>query len=75
MGKALGLGFDDVVVPAAGYRDLLDALYVLEAALSDVERDLRRSREPEEYRNAFQHLYAAAAGLRGVAPDPTALGA
>jgi hypothetical protein len=62
------------VVPADGYRSLLDALYVLEAALTDVERDLRRSRRAEEYRRAFQHLYAAAAGLRGAAPEPTALG-
>lgn len=73
LGHQLGLRSGDVVVSAQAHRSLQDRLYVLEAALSDVERDLRGSTGAEEYRRAFQHLYAAAAALRGAAPEPVAL--
>ena len=51
-------------------RGLNDRLYVLEAALDDVERDLRAD---GDHRAAFQHLYAAAAGLRHATLEPSAV--
>jgi hypothetical protein len=46
---------------------------VLESALDDVENDLRGRATAEEYRRAFQHLYAAAAQLRDSCVDPRAV--
>ena len=37
---------------------------MLESALDDVEGDLKGRRGAEDYKRAFQHLYAAAAPLR-----------
>jgi hypothetical protein len=40
-----------------------DALYVLEAAIEDVEGDLSRSAEPDDYRAAVDWLLQAARPL------------
>lgn len=64
----MGLDSGEVVVSAVGLERLGDRLTVLEAALDDVESDLRGSRADEDYRAAFRHLYAAAAALRGSRP-------
>lgn len=69
----MGLDSGEALVDAGALRTLRDRLYVLESALDDVERDMRGVDDPEEYRAAFRHLYAAAAGLRGAAPEPSAL--
>jgi hypothetical protein len=60
-------------VDAAALETLRDRLYVVEAALDDVEADLRGRAPLEEYRRAFQHLYAAAAPLRNAAVEPVAV--
>ena len=57
----------------AALRRLRDRLYVLESALDDVEGDLRGRAGPEEYKRAFQHLYAAAAQLRDSCVEPRAV--
>lgn len=59
----MGLERSETLVAAGALQDLNDRLYVLEAALQDVEQDLRA--DPSDHRRAFQHLYAAAALLRG----------
>ena len=51
-----------------------DALYVLEAGLQDVESDLRGRPTLTDYKQAFQHLYAAAAPLRDLRVEPRAVG-
>ena len=61
----MGLDSGEAIVSADALEELGDRITILEAALEDVEQDLRRSDDPDEYRAAFQHLYAAAAGLRG----------
>ncbi len=43
--------------------DLKDKLYVLEAAVEDVERDLAESSEPADVRAALDWLLAAARPL------------
>ena len=73
LGERMGLDRGDALVDADALEDLRDRLYVLESALDDVEHDLRGSPDPDEYRVAFRHLYAAAAQLRGRAVEPKAL--
>lgn len=43
--------------------ELKDRLYVLEAAIEDVERDLTESSEPDDVRTALDWLLAAARPL------------
>jgi hypothetical protein len=69
----MGLDSGEALVPAGGLLALRDALYALEAALDDVEEDLRGRPPLEEYRAAFRHLYGAAAQLRGAALEPIAM--
>ena len=65
MGWRMGLGTGEAVVSTQPLNQLGDRLTVLEAALEDVERDLKDSTSDGDYRDAFEHLYAAAVGLRG----------
>ena len=69
----MGLGSGEALVDAEALSRLRDRLYVLESALDDVESDLHGHSEQEEYKRAFQHLYAAAAQLRGGALEPRAV--
>ncbi|MBN2113944.1 MAG: hypothetical protein JW785_07455 [Acidimicrobiia bacterium] len=69
----MGLDSGEALVDAAALCRLRDRLYVLESALDDVEADLRGRPAPEEYRRAFQHLYAAAAPLRDSCVEPSAV--
>jgi hypothetical protein len=73
LGWRMGLDSGEAIVSARRLEDLGDRLTVLEAALEDVERDLRLEGSEEAYRAAFRHLYAAAAGLRGRRLSPRAL--
>lgn len=61
----MGLDSGEAIVSATALDDLGDRLTVLEAALEDVEDDLRGSDDAAAYREAFRHLYAASAALRG----------
>jgi len=69
----MGLDSGESVVSTERLEAFGDRLVVLESALEDVERDLRRSDALGDYRDAFRHLYAAAAGLRGARLSPRAL--
>jgi hypothetical protein len=69
----MGLGSGEAVVDADALCRLRDRLYVLESALDDVEGDLKGRPGPEDYKRAFQHLYAAAAPLRGSCVEPSAV--
>jgi len=69
----MGLDSGEALVDAQALCRLRDRLYVLESALDDVEGDLRGAAGPDEYRRAFQHLYAAAAQLRGSCVEPRAV--
>jgi hypothetical protein len=69
----MGLDSGEALVDAEALCRLRDRLYVLESALDDVEGDLRGKPGPEDYRRAFQHLYAAAAQLRDACVEPRAL--
>jgi hypothetical protein len=53
----------EVVMARAELDELGDALYVLEAALEDVEGDLHRSAEPDDYRHALAWVLDAARPL------------
>ena len=66
----MGLGTGEALVATVALQGLNDRLYVLESALADVERDLRAD---DDHRAAFQHLYAAAAGLRDARLEPSAV--
>lgn len=65
LGWRLGLDSGESIVSTERLARLGDLMTILEAALDDVERDLRGPADDAEYRTAFRHLYAAAAGLRG----------
>jgi len=69
----MGLSSGESVVDTGALEQLRDRLYVLEAALDDVEADLRGRAPDEEYRRAFRHLYAAAAPLRDGWVEPIAV--
>ena len=69
----MGLGGGEALVSTEELDRLRDRLYVLEAALEDVERDLRGRPPAGEYRRAFQHLYAAAEPLRRSSLEPRAV--
>lgn len=70
LAERMGLDTGETLVATDALQDLNDRIYVLETALEDVERDLRA--DPGDHRRAFQHLYAAAAGLRGQAIEARA---
>ena len=66
----MGLDTGEALVSSDGLRSLNDSLYALEAALSDVERDLRAD---GDHQAAFTHLYASAAQLRDAILEPSAI--
>ncbi|HLT70744.1 MAG TPA: hypothetical protein VKZ72_11290 [Acidimicrobiales bacterium] len=61
----LGIGDAQLVVARAELDDLYDRLYVLEAAIEDVERDLAAADPPGErdYREALEWILEAARPL------------
>jgi hypothetical protein len=59
----LGLSEAEVVVARTELDALTDQLYVLEAAIEDVEGDLARSAEPEDYQAALAWVFEAARPL------------
>jgi hypothetical protein len=59
-----------VIVSEEDLRRLHDRLYLLEAALEDVESDLHGKTGPTAYREAFEHLHEAAKDLVGVVVEP-----
>lgn len=61
----------EVPVSEKAYRQLLDRLYSLTAALEDVDQDLAGSPALREYKAAFLHLYAVASALRGFELEPS----
>ncbi len=69
----MGLESGEALVDAEALCRLRDRLYVLESALDDVEGDLRGKPGVEEYKRAFQHLYAAAGQLRDACVEPRAM--
>lgn len=68
------LGPDDVLLSRSVFERVRDVLYLIEAALQDVDRDLAVGAELEEYRKAFWHLSEAAGSVRSVAFEPKAIG-
>jgi hypothetical protein len=65
----LGLGEAELVVARRALDELYDQLYVLEAAVEDVERDLAAADSPKEVRAALEWLLDAARPLSGI-PRP-----
>ena len=70
LAERMGLGTGEALVSQDALRSLNDRLYALEAALLDVERDLRVD---GDHKAAFSHLYAAAAQLRDAGLEPSAV--
>ena len=61
----LGLSEGELIVARRALDELRDKLYVLEAAVEDVERDLVEAESEQEVRDALQWLLDAARPLRG----------
>lgn len=61
----LGISEAELVVTRAALDDLRDRLYVLEAAVEDVDRDLAASGTKQDVRDALDWLLAAARPLCG----------
>ena len=61
--RELGLAEHELVVTRAELDELHDLLYVLEAAVEDVERDLRAEPTTKEVREALDWLLEAARPL------------
>lgn len=62
----IGLSEDELVLTRRTIDELRDRLYVLEAAIEDVDRDLQGSPTKAEYRDAIEWLLAAARPLRAI---------
>jgi len=58
-----GLAESELIVTRRALDELLDQLYVLEAAVEDVERDLRGAPTKQDYADAVQWLLQAARPL------------
>ena len=56
----LGLGEAELIVTRSALDDLRDRLYVLEAAIEDVERDAEQAQTDQDLRDALSWLLAAA---------------
>ena len=69
----LDLDSGEALVDAGALARLRDRIYVLESALDDVDHDLEGDSTEAEYREAFGHLYAAAAQLRDGCVEPRAV--
>ena len=67
----VGLTETELVVTRSELESLYDQLYVLEAAVEDVERDLAGSPSKQDYADAVAWLLQAARPLRGLAGLPT----
>lgn len=74
LAERMGLASDEVLVGRQEWDRWRDRLYVLVAALEDVESDLAGRPSAAEYQAAFRHLYAAALPLREDRLEPRALG-
>lgn len=74
LGERMGLDSGEALVSTEQLEHLRDLLVVLEAALDDVESDLRGRPAAAEYQAAFRHLYSAAAPLRGAMVEARAVG-
>jgi len=61
--EELGLTEGELVIARAQLDDLADKLYVLEAAVEDVERDLAEASEGRDYQEAVAWLLDAARPL------------
>ncbi len=58
-----GLGDDDVIIDRIRLEDLQGALYCLQAAVEDVDRDLAETTDPREVREALDWLLSNARPL------------
>jgi hypothetical protein len=67
----VGLSESELIVTRAALDELRDKLYVLEAAVEDVERDLEAAEGIEDLRAALDWLLAAARPLAGQPPHLT----
>lgn len=61
--EELGLSENEVVLARRELGSLMDQLYMLEAAVEDVDRDLARAADAEDYRRALEWLLEAARPL------------
>jgi hypothetical protein len=71
---AHGLGDDDVIVDRTALEELQGALYGLQAALEDVERDLAASSKPADVAEALAWLRSNAEPLARVWIEPRTAG-
>lgn len=60
----VGLSEAELIITRTALDDLLDRLYVLEAAVEDVERDLAEATTDQDLRDALEWLLAAARPLQ-----------
>jgi uncharacterized small protein (DUF1192 family) len=65
-----GLGDDDVIVSRDALEDLQSRIYCLQAALEDIDRDLRRSSKSDDVAEALAWLRENAAPLATVWIEP-----
>jgi hypothetical protein len=70
---AHGLGDDDVIVSRDNLEELQGRLYVLQAALEDVDRDLARSSEPSDVTEALAWLLENARPVAELWIEPRAI--
>lgn len=70
LAEAHGLGPDELVVSRDALEELQSRIYCLQAALEDIERDLSRSGEPEDIREALHWLRENAEPVAAIWIEP-----
>ena len=70
LAAAHGLGADDVIVERSALEDLQSALYCLQAAIEDVDRDLRAGRTKRDVEDALRWLLENARPLAATWIEP-----
>lgn len=70
LAAAHGLGDDDVIISRPALEDLQSALYCLQAAIEDVDRDLKASRTKSDLDDAVRWLLENARPLADTWIEP-----
>ena len=70
LAAAHGLGDDDVIISRTQLEELQGALYCLQAAIEDVDRDLAASSTPADLRDAVRWLLDNARPVAGLWVEP-----
>lgn len=74
LARTHALGASQVLMSGERMDAIRDLLYRIEAAMDDVDRDLRSEESADTTRQALWHLYRSCAEVRTISLEPLAVG-